>query len=585
MNDLSTKILVKRLAEYAQPFIPRMIFGFVCMILVAAATACSAHLIEPIINDIFIARDSSMLLPVTLSIFAVFLVKGLATYFESTTMAYVGYKIISALQKDLFSRLIKADLAFFHDMPTGDLISRFMSDVQKLNSAVTGTLSNIGKDFLMLIGLMFVMFYKDWMLACIVFFILPVAILPVVRIGRRMRKTSINIQEETAYFTVLLSQCFQGIRLVKSYCMELYEKSRVDAAIDIVFQRTLKGVKTKAFSHPVMEFLGGVAVATVVLYGGNEVINNNQNPGAFFSFITSLLMAYEPLKRLANLSANLQEQMAAAGRVFSILDHESKIKEKNEAQVMPVAKGDIQFSDVHFGYGDGLEVLKAINIKIPAGKTVAFVGTSGAGKSTLMNLIPRFYDVTQGKIQIDGENIQDVTFESLRKNIALVSQEVMLFDDTIRANIEYGKPGASDEEIKDAARAAAAHDFIEGLAEGYETIAGEQGVKLSGGQRQRIAIARAMLKDAPILMLDEPTSALDSKSEQIVQEALNTLMKGRTTLIIAHRLATVLDADMIFVMENGHIISSGTHVELLEKCERYAQLCKAQLRHSEQKVS
>ncbi len=578
-----TKNLVRRLTkDFAKPYIAHMVFALIAMAVVAAMSVASAKLIEPVVNDIFVSRKAEMLLPITLAIFGVFFIKGIATYVESVTLSFVGQRIIADIQNRLFTHLAHADLAFYHNTPSGELVSRFTNDIGKLNTAVTGTLTNIGKDFLMLIFFIGFMFYQDWFLASIAFFVLPVAIFPVVRIGKRMRKASTNIQEDNAALTILLTQAFQGMRLIKSYCMEAYEKSRVKEAVEQLFKRNLKAARVRSASHPIMEFLGGIAIAVVVVYGGSQVIKGTQNPGAFFSFITALLMTYEPLKRLANLNANLQDQLAAASRVFSLLDMQPKVEglletENTTPEEHPIKKGEIEFKDVSFAYEDGKQVLRKVSLSVPAGKTVALVGSSGSGKSTIMNLIPRFYDVGMGEITIDGRDLRDLPLHSLRQATALVSQEVTLFDDTIRANIEFGKPGASESEIIEAAKAAAAHDFIMELPQGYETVVGENGVRLSGGQRQRISIARAMLKNAPILLLDEPTSALDSESEQKVQEALNTLMKGRTTLIIAHRLATVIDADIIYVIEDGSVIASGRHVELIQKNSRYAQLCKAQL--------
>jgi len=577
LQDQNTQRLVKRLVdEFARPYFPIMAGGFFCMVLVALMSVASAKLIEPIINDIFVERHADMLVPITVAIFFVFFIKGLATYGESVSLAYVGQRIIADIQKKMFAQVITCDLAFFHRTSTGELVSRFTNDINKLNSAVTGTLTNIGKDSLMLLAFIMFMFYQDWFLASISFFVLPIAILPVVRIGKRMRKVSTNIQEQTATFTSLLTQGFQGIRLVKSYCMETHETQQTGKIIEEIFKRSLKAARVRAISHPVMEFLGGLAIAIVVIYGGSQVISGKQNPGTFFSFITALLMTYEPLKRLANLNANLQEQLAAVSRVFRFLDLESDIKEVSEAKELHVKKGEISFKDVCFSYEEK-EVLKEVNFSIPAGKTVALVGASGAGKSTILNLIPRFYDICGGTVSIDGADICQVTLKSLRENIGLVSQEVILFDASIRTNIAFGNPDATNEEIVKAAESAAAHEFIIDLPQGYDTFVGEQGVRLSGGQRQRIAIARAMLKNAPIILLDEPTSALDSASEQKVQLALRTLMKDRTTVIIAHRLATVVDADIIFVIDKGKIIASGRHVDLIQNNSRYAQLCKAQL--------
>lgn len=578
-KSASTRALIKKLIRYAKPYGSKIALGFVCMIVVAATTAASAKLMKPIINDIFLGRKEEMLLPITGLIFLVFFLKGLFTYGESVLMAFVGHRVIADVQKDFFEVLIQADLKFYQKRQTGDLVSRFMNDVGRLNNAVTGTLSSIGKDLLTLIFFVIVMFDEDWQLASVVFFILPIAILPVVIIGRKMRKTSTKVQEHTSDLTILLTQAFQGVRLVKSYCMETYEKSKMGEVIESVFNRTLKGVRTKAVSHPVMEFLGGIAIAVVILYGGSEVIKGTQTPGAFFTFITALIMSYEPLKRLANLNANLQEQLAAADRVFALMAHKNEIIEQPNAKDLVVTKGSVAFKGVNFSYDDEKEspsVLQQISLTLKPGQRAALVGPSGGGKSTLMNLIPRFFDVNTGNITIDDQDTRYVTLDSLRHSIALVSQEVVLFDDTIAANIGFGRPDAPLEDIKKAAKAAAAHDFIESLPNGYETFVGEQGMRLSGGQRQRLSIARAFLKDAPILLMDEPTSALDSESEEKIQSALELLMKGRTTLTIAHRLATVRSADVIYVLEDGVITDQGPHDALLKTSKRYQQLSRIQ---------
>ncbi len=577
LKNPTTRLLVKRLLiNYARPYVGHLCIGLIAMIIVAATSVSSAKLIEPIINDVFVAKNADMILPLTLGICFVFLLKGLATYAESVTMTYVGQRIIADLQNHLFNHLIQADLAFYHATSSGEIVSRFINDVTRLHTAVTGTLTNIGKDSLMLIGFTAFMFYQDWFMASISFFVVPIAILPVVKIGKKMRKASSNIQKETATFTILLTQAFQGIRLVKSYCMEQYECLKIHETVEAICQKNLKATRVRAASHPLMESLGGFAIAAVVIYGGHAVVRGQQDPGTFFSFITALLMMYEPLKRLANLNANLQDQLASASRVFEFLDLKPQVINSPQAKDCNIKKGHIFFDNVNFSYNSDSQILDSLSLEIPAGKTVALVGTSGAGKSTVMNLIPRFYDVTQGNITIDGVDVRDMTLSFLRQNIALVSQEVILFDDTIRKNIEFGCPGASEEDLIKAAQAAAAHDFIMDLPQGYNTQVGEHGVRLSGGQRQRLSIARAILKNAPILLLDEPTSALDADSEQKVKQALKILMHKRTTLIIAHRLATVMNADIIYVIEKGKVIASGKHHDLIASNARYAQLCKAQ---------
>jgi subfamily B ATP-binding cassette protein MsbA len=392
------------------------------------------------------------------------------------------------------------------------------------------------------------------------------------RIGRRMRRVSANTQTELGEFMTLLNQTFQGARYVKAYGMETYETSRAARIIENLYRLVEKSQRIRAISSPLMETLGGVAVALVILYGGHQVFTGARSTGAFFSFITALLLAYQPLKNLANLNANLQEGLAAAQRLFTVLDIEPTICDRADAKPLAVAGGEIRFDAVRFSYGNGLDALNAATLEVPAGGTVALVGASGAGKSTIMNLIPRFYDVTAGAVRVDGQDVRDVTLASLRGAIALVSQEVTLFDDTVRANIAYGRFGASDAEIEATARAAAADDFIRALPQGYDTPVGEHGVKLSGGQRQRLSIARAMLKNAPILLLDEATSSLDTESERQVQTALKTLMRGRTTLVIAHRLSTVIEADIIYVIDAGRVVERGSHAELLRRDGAYARL-------------
>lgn len=574
-----TQSLVRRLLAYAKPYIPKIIFGSICMIVVAAMTAASAKLMKPIINDIFVNQDHSMLWPITGLIFLVFFTKGLFGYGESVLMAFVGHRVIADVQKDFFQALMKADLSFYQVRQTGDLVSRFVNDVSKLNTAITGTLSSMVKDLLTLIFFILIMFDEDWRLASVVFVILPIAILPVVIIGRKMRKTSTKVQEHTADLTSLLTQSFQGIRMIKSYCLEALETVKMNQVIEDVFNRTIKGVKTKSVSHPVMEFLGGVAIAVVILYGGSQVIEGTHSPGAFFTFITALIMSYEPLKRLANLNANFQEQLAAAHRVFTLMDVKNTILESPDAKDVTLHKGEIQLDTIHFAYetDKDLPVLKNISLTIKAGEKAALVGPSGGGKSTLMNLIPRFFDPLEGRVLIDGIDIKSITLASLRHQIALVSQDVVLFDDTIKNNIKFGQQDASDDDVIAAAQSAAAHEFIMSLPQGYDTKIGEQGLRLSGGQRQRLSIARAFLKNAPILLMDEPTSALDTESEQLIQKALTNLMKGRTTLTIAHRLSTIRSSDTIYVLEEGGVTDQGTHEQLMETSKRYRDLCQAQL--------
>ncbi|MEK9672369.1 MAG: ABC transporter transmembrane domain-containing protein [Rhodospirillaceae bacterium] len=570
--DLMRRLFRESIRGYGRWFAAAL----TCMAVMAGATAMSAWLMEPVVNDIFINRDRTMLMPVAVAVLVVFFVKGIANYGQATLMAYVGLRIVTDNQNRLFDRLSRMDVAFFQDTNTGGLISRFLVDINQMRSAVSNAWTSLGKDLLTLIGLIGVTFYQDWQLALIAFLVFPLALLPIVRLGRRMRRVTANTQQEMGLFTTVLEQTIQGIRVVKAYGMEAYERARVATIVERIFGLTMKAERTRALSSPIMETLGGVAVGVVIFYGGLRVIEDQTDPGSFFSFITALLLAYEPMKRIANLNATLQQGLAGADRLFQLLDLEPGIAEAPDAKELATVKGNVAFEGVRFSYTDDREVLSGVDLIVPAGETVALVGPSGAGKSTILNLIPRFYDVTGGRVAVDGEDVRSLTFASLRGAIALVSQEITLFDDTIRANISYGRAGASEYDIVEAAKAAAAHDFISDLPNGYDTLVGERGVKLSGGQRQRLAIARAMLKNAPILLLDEATSALDTESERQVQSALDKLMTGRTTLVIAHRLSTIIRADLIYVIQGGRVAEQGTHGELLACGGQYKHLYELQ---------
>jgi subfamily B ATP-binding cassette protein MsbA len=581
LNRASTAIptsqLMRRLLrEHVAGYWGRIALAMVLMVMVAASTASLAKLMEPVLDQVFTQKDASRLREVAAMIMAAFFIKGMSAYGHGVLMNHVGQRIVADLQIRLFEHLLRADLALFHATTVGGLITRFTSDATMLRGAVSSVITGLGKDILTLLALVGVMFWQDWQLALVAFVAFPTAVLPILRLGKRMRKVSANTQDQQGVLTALLDRAFAGARHVKAYRAEMIESTRAKTVINGLFALQYKAGKVRAASHPIMETLGGVAIVAVIIYGGGQVIEGARTTGAFFSFITALLLAYEPVKRLANLNTNLQEGMAAAQRLYSALDIAPRIIDAPNATTLSVTAGEISFDRVSFSYRPDRPALKELSLAAPAGRMVALVGPSGAGKSTLLNLILRFYDVGEGAVRIDGQDIRGVTLDSLRRSVGLVSQEIFLFDDTVRANIGYGTPNATNAQIEAAARDAAAHEFIMALPQGYDTLVGEQGVKLSGGQRQRIAIARAMLKDAPILLLDEATSALDTESERQVQTALKRLMQGRTSLVIAHRLSTIVDADLIFVIEGGRVVESGDHESLLAQGASYARLYRMQ---------
>jgi subfamily B ATP-binding cassette protein MsbA len=572
-----TMALVKRLVRDYLSAHYGLLFLAICFMFVAAGmTAAFATIIEPVIDQVLVGGNTGRIWALGLGIFLIFFIRGIASYMDTILMNKIGQSIVGRIQSQMFDHFVQLDLKFFHENPSGQLISRITNDVDVLRGAVTDALTGIGKNVITLILLVGVMFYQDWILALAAFTIFPFVVMFVVAIGRKLRKMSGTIQNDKASLSDRLSQIFQGIRLVKAYGMETSESSTMGHAIVKLRKLIIKSVNISNLSTPVNETLVGLVVFGIIVYGGFQVAAGQSTAGELLSFITAFTLAYEPMKKLAKLNNQLQMGLGAADRVFDVLDRDIAIKDKEGAEEIKLKEPEIIFDHVEFRYEDDEKrALKGISLVIPAGKVTALVGRSGSGKTTIMNLIPRFFDVTNGSVKIDGKNVQDVTKASLRRNIALVSQDITIFDDTVWANIGYGKEGAFQDEIIKAAIAAEADEFIRELPNGYDTKLGEDGVSLSGGQRQRISIARAILRDAPILLLDEATSALDNEAERAIQKTLSEIQKGRTTLVIAHRLSTIKNVDQILVLEQGRLVEKGTHQELLDQNGVYADMYNA----------
>ena len=565
--------LAKRLfGAYLLPHWKRVSIAIVFMLIAAAAEGGIAYILDPAIRYLFVEKDPVMLKLIPLAVIAIMLVKAFSTYGQTVLMGTVSQRIIANVQIDLFSRIMKGDLGWLNRVHSGRLISSFINDALLLRESLTKVVVSLASDLTKVIALGTVMFMQDWQLSLITICVIPPVLVYIRKVGKRMRKASTKGQEETGTLSSLLSETLGGVRTVKAYNQQAHEVERVSASINRRAAHIFKQIRVSAAASPASEAMTGIAIAGVIYYAGLKALNGEMEINNLMSFIGAMMLALRPLKSLASLNAKLQDGLAAADRIFTLMDTPISIIDRDGAKPLTVSDGAIGFDQVRFAYDDGTEALKTVTLDVPAGKTVALVGPSGGGKSTILNLIPRFYDVTGGTITIDGTNVRDVTLDSLRAAVGLVTQEPFLFDDTIAANILYGRPDASPAQVEAAARAAAAHDFIAALPLGYDTVVGEDGLKLSGGQRQRIAIARAMLKDAPILLLDEATSALDTESERKVQDALKTLMAGRTTLVIAHRLSTIVDADIIYVIENGAVIEQGTHAHLLALDGLYARL-------------
>ena len=587
--DKNTVDLLKRLfSNYVKKHQFKLIISIFCMVIVAASTAINAWMMQPVLDEIFINKNQKLIILIPIAILIVAIIKGVASYFQSILMSFIGYKLVADIQNQMFNAAIRCDLSYYNQINSGTLVSRFIADVGALSRGVHNVIINIVKDSLTFIFLVGVMFYHDAKLATIAIFVFPIAIYPIRRIGKRLRKISKYTQVGFGLLTSKLSESFSAIKTIKAFNSEDYESKRIDKEILNIFDLTFKSTKVNSIARPLMEIISGVAIAGIIFIGGSQVILDQTTPGTFFSFLTALLMAYQPIKSLASLNATLQISMASAERIFEIVDQKPQIRQlikTKDESLDPKLKYNISISKMYFKYQASTKfILKNINLEIFSGEKVALVGYSGAGKTTLMNLLPRFFDPTKGKIKIGGIDIRELSLNFLRDYFSLVSQDIVLFDETIKYNISYGDKNYNLKDIKSASIKSNCFEFIKKFPNGFNEKIGENAVRLSGGQKQRIAIARAFIRNSPFLLLDEATSSLDSKSEKKIQDSLNKLVSNKTSLIIAHRLSTVMDADRIVIINNGEILDIGKHKSLLKSSKIYKNLYELQFKRRNEKI-
>ena len=562
-----------RLVRYLRPYRLRLTAAFVCSGLVAAFSGAYAWLVKPVLDEIFINKNETLLVALPLALFVVSVLKSGFNYGQNYLMNYVGNQVITDIRQELFGKMIRLPVGYHDANTSGRLVSRVVNDVTLMANAVAGVLKDIFQQGLTFLAMLGVIFYQNWQLAGLSIVIVPLAVVTMVRMGKRLRALAASGQERMGDMASTLQETLSGIRVVKAYGREEAEAERFRQSNKAFLNTTMKAIQVSSLGSSHMEVIGVVGVAAIIWYGGYLVINGTMTPGAFFSFLTAMFMAYTPIRKLSGSNNTIQQALAAAERVFNVIDLKTEQEEERGQLTLPPITQSVSFQDVTFHYdGQSLPALTDVDLTIRAGEMIAVVGSSGSGKTTLVNLLPRFYEPTAGRILIDGVDIQSYKLASLRAQIGIVSQEVVLFDDSVRNNIAFGRRDATDEQIVAAARQAYAHDFIHRLPQGYQTVVGERGVKLSGGERQRLAIARAILRDPPLLILDEATSALDTESERVVQLALANLMQNRTTVVIAHRLSTIQRADRIVVLDRGTIVEMGTHDMLMARGGQYKRL-------------
>ena len=572
------QILSRLFKDSVKPYSLKLSSSFFFMIITALSTGLTAWILDPAIKMIFLDKNTQMLTIIPIAIIITLLIKGISTYWQTAILTDVGQRIIADTQIKMFSKITYSDLAWVQKNHSGKIISNFLYDVTLLQDSVSNSLANGVRDILTLICLIAVMYYQDWRLATVSLIAIPLVALLSKKLGKRMKKASTEGQVETGILATLLSENLDGTRVVKAYQQEEREIQKVSLSIYKRMHLIIKGIKTRAAASPFSEFLAGFGIAAALYYAGVRGIQGELALNEFVSFLGAMMLSFQPLKRLSAISTSIQDGFAAAVRIFNLMDQESYIKEADNANQLAITNGKIEFKDVSLSYENNKNLaLSGISLIIEPGTTTALVGPSGAGKSSCLNLIPRFYDPSNGSIEIDEQNIKHLTLDSLRSCISLVSQEPKLFDVSIKENISYGNISASYNEIVDASKSAAAHEFIMSLPNQYETIVGEKGFSLSGGQKQRISIARAFLRDAPILLLDEATSSLDNESENLIQIAIKKLMQNRTTIVIAHRLSTIIDANKIAVFDSGKIAEIGTHQELIKSNGIYSNLYKKEI--------
>ena len=577
MNNI--EILKKLYNNYTKKFLPKILFSIFFSLLVAGSTSTIAWLLDPAIKKIFIEKDQTLILLIPAAIIFAFSTKGISLYIAKTTLIKVGQEVTKILQLQLMKSIIKADAEIIDKKHSGKFISHLNFDISMMTNLVSVVILNIAKDSLTLIGLIGVMFYQNWRLAIFALIMIPLASFAAKSLGKRIGKVTTQAQESSGILTTYMLEVFKNHKIIKIFQKENYEFSRAEKFINNLKERLVKTAMVLVRASPIMETLTGIMIAGLIYYSGKLIINQELDINNFFSFLAAMMLAYQPVRSLATINMAINQGLSAAKRIIPLIEQENNIKEKPDALHLKTTKGEINFRNINFKYNsEERKILNSINLNIAGGAMTSLVGHSGAGKTTILNLIPRFYDRTSGDVLIDGQSIYDVSISSLRNNISLVNQDTTLFDDTIKNNIAYAKLDATEDEIFEAAKLSHCNEFIDKLPNKFDTIIGENGTRLSGGEKQRLSIARAMLKKSKIILLDEATSSLDAETESKIQEAIKLLTKDRTTLVIAHRLSTVMNSKTICVVDDGKIVAEGNHEELLQKSETYKNFYEKQLR-------